>query len=290
MNDQVRSWLKTLAGERDGLHAVLLAGRGETVRAAANAAVDILLCEAEGMREKSAPCGQCLSCKWRAASMHPDFHHVTSDTSKARPVIRIDSVRALQEQINKAPQRACRVVWIEDAQDMGKEAQNSLLKVLEDPPPKVVFLLSGQEAGLLPTVRSRCMLLRVGMDQAVFSSETLQLARRLLENMLNGRAGEMAGEFAVLKGDFQTVLQAQTVLLRDMLAAKWDVDALETTGGRWSAVQSQKASAVQLNEMLRLWIQAQKRLRANANPALCADWLCIGAKNILPNMEGGRSS
>ncbi|MDD2869391.1 DNA polymerase III subunit delta' [Neomegalonema sp.] len=79
-------------------------------------------------------------------------------TDKRKSVIPVDLVRALKADLAlSAPDGAWRVALIDAAEDLNPAAANALLKLLEEPPPRVVFLLVSHAPGkLLPTIRSRC--------------------------------------------------------------------------------------------------------------------------------------
>lgn len=105
----------------------------------------------------------------RAAALY-----CTGDTDAARllscpdyfllgpEAIPVDAVRELQRNINEKSFSGRRAVVFHEAHRMNANAQNALLKTLEEPPPNTLMLLTGQEAGLLPTILSRCMVLRLG--------------------------------------------------------------------------------------------------------------------------------
>lgn len=75
----------------------------------------------------------------------------------------VEHVRDLRKELGKRPYyEGRRAVVIQDIHKLNEASQNALLKTLEDPPRDVLFLLSGLEAGVLPTVFSRCAVLRFG--------------------------------------------------------------------------------------------------------------------------------
>ncbi|WP_416908673.1 MAG: DNA polymerase III subunit delta' [Polymorphobacter sp.] len=100
-----------------------------------------------------------------AAASHPDFRRLTrteDDKGKLRSVIRVDEVRALQGVLQQTPAIApWRVIIVDSADELNPNAANALLKNLEEPPQKTIFFLISHAPGrLLPTIRSRCRLLR----------------------------------------------------------------------------------------------------------------------------------
>jgi DNA polymerase-3 subunit delta' len=108
-------------------------------------------------------CGICPSCARIGRGVHPDVVVVVPD--EGRTTVSIEQVRALNEQVAYRPFEARRrVVILDDAADvLLGPAQNALLKTLEEPPSGTVFILvTDRPEGLLPTVRSRCPLVRFG--------------------------------------------------------------------------------------------------------------------------------
>ena len=96
---------------------------------------------------------------------HADLYTVTLGydvkRGRERKVIVVDDVRDIRNFISLTPaENGYRVVIIDGAEDMNKNAANALLKMLEEPPPRTVFLLVSHAPGrLLPTIRSRCRTL-----------------------------------------------------------------------------------------------------------------------------------
>jgi DNA polymerase III subunit delta' len=106
-------------------------------------------------------CGKCRTCDRVARGVHVDVNMLEPDD---RASIKIDPVREVLSKVSYRPfEGRLRVVLIRDADALQTEAQNSLLKSLEEPPPGTMFILTTAVPGvLLPTVRSRCMRLRFG--------------------------------------------------------------------------------------------------------------------------------
>ncbi len=92
---------------------------------------------------------------------HPDVLIVPPDPPQL--LIKLGQVRSLIQSANYQPAEAPRKVFLLTAAAFMKEAANSLLKVLEEPPPYAhIFLLAENPSELLPTIRSRCALVRLG--------------------------------------------------------------------------------------------------------------------------------
>lgn len=103
-------------------------------------------------------CG-CVSCRTFAEGTNPDFYEVITDKSS----IGIDTIRALQEHVANRPAYGHKKVYFIDGADMMTvQAQNCLLKTLEDPPEYAVIILSAVNyEALLPTIRSRTVNFRM---------------------------------------------------------------------------------------------------------------------------------
>jgi DNA polymerase-3 subunit delta' len=106
-------------------------------------------------------CGKCRSCDRIARGVHIDVIMLEPDD---RASIKIEPVRTALSQTGFRPfEGKRRVVLIRDADTLETAAQNALLKSLEEPPPGTMFILTTAVPGvLLPTVRSRCMRMRLG--------------------------------------------------------------------------------------------------------------------------------
>jgi DNA polymerase III subunit delta' len=111
----------------------------------------MLLCHAE-----SKPCGECDSCHLLRAGTHPDCQSVRPEAEGG--VIKIDQIRALQDEVYHTPQCGQRlVILIEHADKMNVASANALLKMLEEPPSYVHFILGAEQLSSMPaTILSRC--------------------------------------------------------------------------------------------------------------------------------------
>lgn len=119
-----------------------------------------LLAAAAVCREPERPCLRCPVCRKVLQNNHPDV--ITVDDPEKKTVS-VALIRDARTDIYVRPNEAERKIYLfPRAQDMTVEAQNALLKVLEEPPQYGVFLLmADQPEALLPTVRSRCVELKM---------------------------------------------------------------------------------------------------------------------------------
>jgi len=139
--------------------AFLLFGpTGVGKRTLADALTARLLCDAPPTDDA---CGRCAHCTRVASGTHPDVHVVTREQD--RRDIRTDQIRELARWLALQPLMAARkVALIDGAHCLNEHGQNALLKTLEEPPGGSILLLTATSpALLLPTVRSRCQLIRL---------------------------------------------------------------------------------------------------------------------------------
>ena len=139
-------------------HAVLFSGdTGIGKRTFANLLAQALLCTGEGEK----PCGQCRGCRRFLARTHPDA--IFPAPLPREKTIKVDSMREMISALGRhAMEGGRRAVLIENAENMTPQAQNCLLKTLEETEDDTYFLLTcDAETALLPTIRSRCRVIRM---------------------------------------------------------------------------------------------------------------------------------
>ncbi|WP_136248533.1 DNA polymerase III subunit delta' [Halomonas borealis] len=145
--------LKALADAGRLPHALLFSGpHGVGKPSLAEALIARTLCQAPG----EVACGHCHACQMLASGYHPDLKRVTPEEGKRQ--IRIDAIREINGFVSQtAQQGGYRVIVIAPAEAMNVAASNALLKSLEEPGGRTLFvLLSDIPSHLLPTIRSRC--------------------------------------------------------------------------------------------------------------------------------------
>ncbi|MGC1206690.1 MAG: DNA polymerase III subunit delta' [Ornithinimicrobium sp.] len=156
--DRVVAILKAAATDPSAMtHSWLLTGppgSGRSVAARAFAAA--LQCEVIS----NPGCGVCNACRTTALGSHPDVTVVATNET----FIRVDQARALALAAASQPVSGrWRVFIIEDADRLNEQAADALLKTLEEPPPRTVWLLCAPTLDdLIVTVRSRCRHVRLG--------------------------------------------------------------------------------------------------------------------------------
>ncbi len=206
-------------------HAYIITGSPENTLRTATELAAAMLCTGGG----DTPCGTCRSCRKVFAHIHPDvlvLQRQKDDKGKQKPEIYVDQVREIAASAPVLPNEAERKIYIiQDAGAMNPAAQNALLKLLEEPPPFDAFLLTAENADqLLETVRSRCVTLRAGGEDAPPPAEARERAERYLDIAAGGGRislisfvnanGELSGT------EMQEFVLAVRALLADMLCAR----------------------------------------------------------------------
>ena len=269
-NSQLKENLSAARRKGRMSHFYLLSGpRGSGKHTLADLIAAAMLC-----REPDGPCGVCKACRKALSGSHPDYITIDDPSKKTVPV---DLIRQARADIFVLPNEGEKKIYLfPRAQDMGIPGQNALLKVLEEPPGYGVFLLlADNPEKLLPTVRSRCVelklralpeeLLRKTLSAEFPDAEPWRIAAAILrsggylgqarELLSGGGLSENAGRFAAAyaAGDVFALQQILTPM------EKWKRDAL----------------IPQLQEWLELLEQALT-VRAGLN-AVTAEAAAIGA-------------
>ncbi len=160
-------------------HAYIVSSASESARMdKAYALAQKMLCSSEGER----PCGVCRDCRKVKAHIHPDLtliERMADDKGNRKKEILVDQVRDMGADAYVLPNEAAEKVYIiADADTMNEQAQNAALKLFEEPPAGVHFILcAANPERLLVTVRSRCVQINCAGSEEPDSEEAAELAR-----------------------------------------------------------------------------------------------------------------
>ncbi len=213
-------------------HALLLSGPPSVGKQtlALDLAAALLCTDAAG---SSRPCRVCRGCRMVEHGNHPDLYRL--DPTGPGGQVRIGNavhpepgtVRWLASQLALLPVEAGeRVAIVNDAQRLNDEAQSALLKTLEEPPPRTTLILvADDEERLLPTVRSRCVRVRLG-GVGVRDVERLLESRGLTDAPTAARLARLAAGRSGLAVAYATAPEAEAIrgeltrTLLDLLARR----------------------------------------------------------------------
>ncbi len=156
-NREIKETLKSIISSGRFPHAFIIEGaEGSGRHTLAKIIAAAAICEAD---LESKPCGKCRICELVTKDGHCDVLTYAPDGA----TFKVDTVREIRDNAFVMPIESKRKVNIlSDCDKMNEPAQNAFLKVLEEPPEFMIFILICQNASsLLPTVRSRCVTLSV---------------------------------------------------------------------------------------------------------------------------------
>lgn len=157
-NPQAKITLSGIFDSRRIPHAILIEGaEGSGKKTLAKIIAVAAVCESKG----ELPCGECRQCRNAFSGNHPD---ITVNFAEGAKSFGVDAVRKIRLDAYVSPNDAIRKVYIlADVQNMTEQAQNALLKILEEPPSFVLFILTcDSRAHVLETVRSRAQIISLG--------------------------------------------------------------------------------------------------------------------------------
>jgi DNA polymerase III delta' subunit len=212
--DRVVGLLRTAIARSRVPHAYLFSGPvGAPLVDTALALASALNCQTS----RGEGCGECDACAKIIAGIHPDV--VTLVREGAANIVPIESVRhQVIARIGLPPHEAdVRVFVVEEATAMAPPAANALLKTLEEPPPRTLFVLcTTAPEQLLPTIRSRCQRVRFGGSAALVEADPSRAAR--ISQLGEELAGDqhdptLPSRVAEGKGDAAPVLVAAALRL-----------------------------------------------------------------------------
>ena len=235
-------------------HALLLggpAGLGKS-RFAIEFALS-LLCNSPG--KDGTACGACPACRLTAAGSHPDLRLIKPEDDGKW--IKIDQIRELLDFVNlKSHFSGIRVAIIDPAEAMNRNAANSLLKTLEEPPPDTLLVLVADQPARLPaTIRSRCQQLRFSADDTAaraWLAQTLEGDHDLDTLLAITRRRPLVAAELVRSGEYagrQPLLEA----LRDLRAGRAEP---VTVAAQWA-----KIGAARIYAMLNLLLLDLARIK-----------------------------
>lgn len=170
-HEKVKSILKRAVETKNVGHAYIFEGiKGVGRYSAALSFAEALLCPNVKDGE---PCGVCGICRMCEAKSHPDVRVITNqlyDSSKKSDKLLTDTIRSMKREIYQMPAVGDRKIYIiPNADTMNIPAQNSLLKILEEPPLYCIIILIAQNSNaFLDTVLSRAVRIRFSpLDEAL---------------------------------------------------------------------------------------------------------------------------
>ena len=279
-NDKVKQFLNNAINENHILHSYLFSGiEGIGKKLFAIEFAKKILCIEQNDEQEN-----CLSCLKFKSSNHPDFMILEPENN----VIKIEQIRNMQEKISEKPIVSKKKVYIiVDSDCMTKEAQNCLLKTLEEPPEyATIILTTANESKLLNTIKSRCIkvkfngLLENEINQYLKQNEIVVNE----ENYIKISQGSI-GKLLDIKEDEDVYNQVNIVL------ENIDKNTLIDILNKAEILYSQKDKIQEILDYINIYLyntkdirkincieyveDTKKRLISNGNYDMCIDYLLL---------------
>jgi DNA polymerase-3 subunit delta' len=197
------------------------------------------------------PCRKCSACKRLEVMQHPDL--IVVEAEREGEVLRIDQVRELQHTLSLAPYEArYRIALILRFEEAHTSAANALLKTLEEPPPQVVVILTAKSVeSLLPTIVSRCEVIRLRPVPLSETSKGLQVIKGVpqesadkLAHISGGRPG-----YALRLYEQPKLLEQRQLFLEDLIQL-----LAASRGERFAFAAGMVKDKEELRSELQVWL------------------------------------
>lgn len=210
-NKKNKELLESTIQNNNSVHSYLFVGQeGIGKDLFAKQFAQMILCKHP---EGQIPCGSCKSCMEFLGGSHPDFMFIEPEDGKTT---KIEQVRFLQEKIAEKPVTSKKKVYIlSQSETMTREAANSLLKTLEEPPEyTVIILTTSNESKLLTTIKSRCMkiyFLPIPESEIKQYVKAHELENDITEHMIKQCSGSL-GKLLKMAEEKEQYFQLETLM------------------------------------------------------------------------------
>lgn len=279
-NKKVKQFLTQAIEEDHILHSYLFVGiEGIGKSLFAKEFANKILCLEKEDKEES--CASCI--KWNSLN-HPDFTMIEPENK----MIKIEQIRNMQEKIAEKPIISNRKVYIiVDSQCMTKEAQNCLLKTLEEPPEyATIILTTANETKLLTTIKSRCMKVVFNplLEEEMICFINKNIPTPPLQTFINMNEGSI-GKLMNMQENIQIYNQINDVL------EKIEKEDLITILNHSEVLYKEKEKIQEILNYMNVYFyttkdikklrcieyveNTKKRLLSNSNYDMCIDYLLM---------------
>ncbi len=270
LNEEVAKRLSAAVDSGTLSHAVLLTGGTEKERKE----LAVLLAQALLCTNEPSPCLKCDVCRKIKNGNHPDIIIVSGEAGKQRS-IKIDTIRDIRQRAYIMPNEApYQIFIILEASGMGEEAQNALLKILEEPPVTARFILASRSRDdFRQTILSRVTPFAISEDSGQAAGEkenakAVKAATDIFTALLSKNEYKIMLSTGALEKDkktFKAALEKMILMLRNSVVGKYNDSAFtDSVEMRFSTVYSAK-EIIEMQNVLKTLIADADR---NANDNL----------------------
>lgn len=202
-------------------HGVLIECQNETDGADfARFIANCLVC-----RGDTKPCGLCSDCIKAQKDGHPDIYETDGVIKSKSKVFAVDSVRQIRDDAFIVPNESdCKVYILKNAQNMNDQAQNAILKILEEPPSYVFFIIvTTSRSTMLETVLSRVQTYSLLSEEEELTNKETETVTNFVNALLNVNELALMEQTAVFQKNNQfakRVLELLSEVFRDAIVRK----------------------------------------------------------------------
>lgn len=220
------------------------------------------------------PCMVCAGCLKSIEGNHPDIY--TAQTAGKTESINVAEIKKICSDAYVIPNEArTKVYLLYDGDNMLIPAQNAFLKVLEEPPQSILFLITcTQSGGLLETIRSRATIYNLDSSASVFSEYSVKLSEDIALSVCESTEYNLLKQTSLLKNKKESaeVLKHLEIIIKDACVLK--SGGKNIVNSRSSEELSRSISMKNLFKMLEQVQQGLYKIERNTNMNIFAVWLC----------------
>ena len=279
LNDSLKNSLNALDKENRMPHAFIISGGTETGR---RELCDLMAARAVCGSEGDRPCGECKNCKNAFERIHSDVYFATGKGKTQ--IYKIEELKDIVRDASVKPNQADRKVYVFEECDKRLPQipnQGALLKILEEPPQDIMFILTCENSStLLETIRSRAVMLNLGDGREV-SGTASELSREILSAMLMPFEIELLRAVYKLSDRFTALetLECIESELADGLCMQTGYES-----GRTDDIAEQlcaKLTKAQFLELIETTRSAVQKVNQNVPLDVLSTWLCSRYRNTV---------
>jgi DNA polymerase III delta prime subunit len=278
-SDDLKGKLNNLTANGRLPHSIIITGGNNKLRED----IALFLCHYAMCFAEEKPCFSCRGCHKVASFSHPDIFYVEPDAKRKNPIYSKDVVKDVIAHTANVPNEGNLKIFV--FRDVDERlpviSQNALLKTLEEPTQKILFLLLCKSAdNLLETIISRCSAIDVPVIED-FDEKAVALATEVALSMVD------VNEYSLLKATYK--LNKKDVVLQILPPLKAIIrDALVlSVGGNIQKDNHvakkliRKLTREKLLDILNILNKAQKMAEGNVNMNILSTWLCSEFRRII---------
>ncbi len=279
INDELQSRIAAAASAGKLPHAVILEGGSENDRL--NLAR--LLARAHVCSGENSPCCSCSNCMKAEKGIHPDIMQALAQEGSTDP-LKVDAIRDIRANAFVFPNEAQRRVFIlHNMQFANEQAQNALLKILEEPPEFVRFILTAPVSSvMLTTILSRAAVYSLGQQLGDSLNEkhtaACEKAAAIAKALTSPNEFDLMRETGIFEKDAELlvlVLAQLRLIFRDAIARKQSPAAAMLSASPDNAVLLSRSCTVpQLMNLMQTVETLEKAENQNANKSLLITRFC----------------